>query len=137
MEKTLGYDWEYGHEELEIRVSTYLYENHLFIGLHQMEDGEPFGDLTVNLPLSRLEYNEAYIDNFDAENKLKFIRKHRLGEVLPEKGHSGYCEYYKVAFDMERLQELDPDGVEQYRKRRGMEKKQQTQKKRKKNQIER
>ena len=46
--------------------------------------------------------------------KLKFIKKHKLGVFLPEVGFSGYCTYAKVAFDMERLKEFDPKGMEEY-----------------------
>lgn len=50
--------------------------------------------------------NEAYIDNFLSKESLRFIKKHKLGVILPEIGFSGYCTYAKVAFDMERLREL-------------------------------
>ena len=31
--KTLGYDWEYGHEEVAIRVSSYRNNGNLYVGL--------------------------------------------------------------------------------------------------------
>ena len=64
------------------------------------------------------EPNEAYIDHFLSKENLRFIKKHKLGVVLPEIGFSGYCAYAKVAFDMERLREFDPKGVEGYLQRR-------------------
>ena len=36
--KTLGYDWEYGHEELIIKVDSYMAGNRLYIGLFRMEE---------------------------------------------------------------------------------------------------
>ena len=44
--KTLGYDWEFGHEELMLKVDAYRYDNRLYIGLTHMEDGweESFAD---------------------------------------------------------------------------------------------
>ena len=75
----------------------------------------------VNLPMSSMippEPNEAYIDNFSSKEKLRFIKAHKLGDILPEVGFSGYCTYAKVAFDMERLRDLDPKGVEEYLQRR-------------------
>lgn len=45
---------------------------------------------------------------------LAFIKKHHLGVILPEVEFSGYCSYAKVAFDMERLKEFDPKGVEEH-----------------------
>lgn len=121
--KTLGFDWEFGHEELALEVVSYANNGCLYIGLHnKTEEGfEQFGDLTVNLPMSSMippEPNEAYIDNFSSKEKLRFIKAHKLGDILPEVGFSGYCTYAKVAFDMERLRDLDPKGVEEYLQRR-------------------
>lgn len=115
--KTLGYDWEYGHVELMLKVDSYAYGDGLYIGLMEMENGmeESFGDLTVNLIQMPAEVNEAYIDGFSSESKLKFIKEHKLGKVLPEKGYSGMGVYYKVAFDLDRLAEFDQEGVERYR----------------------
>lgn len=50
--KTLGYDWECGHEDLIIRVLSYADRKRLYIGLYKEENGEweDFGNLTVNLP---------------------------------------------------------------------------------------
>ena len=121
--KTLGFDWEFGHEELALEVSSYANNGCLYIGLHnKTEEGfDQFGNLTVNLPMSSMiqpEPNEAYIDHFLSKENLRFIKKHKLGVVLPEIGFSGYCAYAKVAFDMERLREFDPKGVEGYLQRR-------------------
>lgn len=120
--KTLRYDWELGHEELTIKVDSYLTGGGLYIALFCEEEGEEevFGDLTVNLPFEPAEVNEAYIADFGSKDKLEFIRKHKLGKVLPEFGCSGYCKYAKVAFDLERLAELDPEGMERYKKRHGL-----------------
>ena len=45
--KTLGYDWEYGHEEVAIRVSSYRNNENLYVGLCHREEGEweDFGDV--------------------------------------------------------------------------------------------
>lgn len=117
--KTLGYDWQYGHEELALQVASYANNGCLYIGLfNKTEEGfEPFDDLTVNLPVSSMippEPNEAYISVLTSRDKLAFIKKHQLGVILPEIGFSGYCSYAKVAFDMERLKEFDPKGVEEH-----------------------
>lgn len=143
--KTLGFDWEFGHEELAVAVASYVNNGCLYIGLYsKTEEGfEPFGDLTVNLPMSSVvppAPNEAYIDSFLSRENLRFIKEHRLGRVLPETGASGYCTYAKVAFDMERLKELDPKGVTEYlqgRKEQGAPDKGAEPKKRKQEQKER
>lgn len=117
--KTLGFDWKYGHEELALQVASYLNNGSLYIGIFNKTDEgfEQFGDLTVNLPMNSMilpETSEAYISDFSSKEKLEFIKKHRLGVVLPETGKSGYCTYAKVAFDLKRLRELDPIGTERY-----------------------
>lgn len=127
--KTLGFDWQFGHEEMALQVAFYANNGGLYVGLYnKTEDGfESFGDLTVNLPMSSmfpLKPNEAYISDFASREKLAFIKKHKLGVVLPETGFSGYCSYAKVAFDMERLKEFDRKGVEEHL-RQGQEEKEQ------------
>lgn len=120
--KTLSYDWEYGHEEVVIKVGSYIKGKRLYIGLAHMEEGnlENFSDLTVNLPFEPAEENEAYIEDFLSKSHLKFIKRYKLGEILPESGFSGFVKYTKVAFDLERLAEYDPEGIEKYRRLHGI-----------------
>ncbi len=85
--KTLSYDWQYGREELFLRVDSYMSDDNLYIGLYHMEDGYPesFADLTVNLPFAPLGgINEAYIDHNFSKEKLRFIKQHKLGTIQPE-----------------------------------------------------
>lgn len=112
----LGYEWEMGHEEIKLEISTYYMGKGLYIGMLAKESGvwESFSDLTVNLPFERLKVNEAFIQDFCSEEKLEFIKRHKLGEILPERGYSGFCTYAKVAFDLKRLEELDPKGMKRF-----------------------
>ena len=116
--KTLPFDWEFGQEEVALVVSSYADNGSLYVGLYcKEEDGfEPFGDLTVNLRENNLKgrSNAAFIDHDFSRDKLRFIKRHKLGTVLPEKGYSGFCEFSRVAFDLERLKEFDREGVERY-----------------------
>ena len=91
----LGYDWEMGHEEIKLEIGTYYTGKGLYIGMLAKEDGvwESFSDLTVNLPFERSDVHEAFIQDFGSKEKLKFIQKHKLGKILPERGHSGFCTY--------------------------------------------
>ena len=116
--QTLEYNWELGTEKIALEVAEYMNGNGLYIGMLSKEGRvwESFGDLTVNLPFAPAEANEAYISHDFSEDKIAFIKKHRLGKVLPETSSSGYCVFQKVAFDMERLRELDPEGVEKFLK---------------------
>ena len=49
-----------------------------------------------------------------SEDKINFITDYGLGEILPEKGHSGMEEYSLVKFNLEKLAEFDRVGVEKY-----------------------
>lgn len=113
--KTLGYDWEYGHEELILQVAAYADRNRLYIGLRDSKSGEDFSDLTINLPHEYVGYAEAYINDF-AGTDILFIEHHELGKVLQGYGHVDFGTYRKVLFDLERLAEFDPEGVKNYRK---------------------
>lgn len=83
--KILHYEWELGKEEIVLEVNSYRYGDNLAIQMYNKEEGglESFGDLTVQLPTYFLEPNEAFISDFDSKSKLAFIKKHKLGKVLP------------------------------------------------------
>lgn len=102
--KKLAFNYDGEEIEVILQVANYISDNSIYIGLLTEEDGEfeLFDDLTVNLGNSTKE-NEAYISDFMSKEKLEFIKNHQLGEVLPEKGKSGFCEYNKVAFHMETV----------------------------------
>ena len=122
--KTLSYDWQYGREELFLQIDGYGEDDNLYIGLYHMEDGcpESFADLTVNLPFAPLNnINEAYIDHNFSKEKLHFIRQHKLGKILPDTACSGYCIFQKVAFDLKKLAELDPEGTKRFMERNGIQ----------------
>lgn len=136
----LGYDWEMGHEEIKLEIGTYYAGKGLYIGMLAKEDGvwESFSDLTINLPFERSDVHEAFIQDFGSKEKLKFIQKHKLGKILSERGHSGFCTYAKVAFDLKRLEELDPEGMKRfYKDHPELEEKSQVPKRKKRNQMER
>ncbi len=119
--KTLRYDGEYGHEDVIIRVYSYADRNRLYIGLYKEENGEceDFDDLTINLNREDVKENEAFINHNSCKSKLQFIKKYHLGEILPDTAVSGYCTFAKVAFNLDRLAEFDPDGVCAYRELHG------------------
>ncbi|SHK90948.1 DUF4313 domain-containing protein [Hespellia stercorisuis] len=114
-------------------MSAYTNNDRLYVGLVLQEERvqEFYGSLTINLPDEPAEKNEAYIDALASEDKLKFIRTHKLGKVLPDKGYSGYGVYAKVAFDLQRLRELDPQGMKEFEKLHGIEEESQQVKKKK------
>ena len=76
----------------------------------------PSAALTVNLPKVPLQANEAFIKDFDENARLlDFVLENQLGTLCQgEEGYSNFCAYPKIAFDMEKLREFDPEGVEKY-----------------------
>lgn len=115
--KSLPFHGRYGDYELAAAISRYTQNNRLAVSLFCKEDGcwTPYAALTVNLPGEPLRKNEAFIKDFDENTGLlDFVLKNKLGTLCPEKGYSGFCVYPKIAFDMEKLREFDPEGVEKY-----------------------
>ena len=49
---TLPFHWEFGKEEITLKVSSYAYGNGLAVLMYSQSEGELelFSDLTVNLP---------------------------------------------------------------------------------------
>lgn len=116
--KTAPFHGPFGNHELTVTVCSYAVNKRLAVNLLCKEDGywEPYASLTVNLPVEPLRPNEAFVKCFDENQGLMdFILDNKLGKVLPgQEGYSGFCAYPKIAFDMEKLREFDPEGVEKY-----------------------
>lgn len=119
----LIYDSGEQPEEVFLRVSGYLDRDRLYVGIYQTEYGYPelFSDLTVNLHHAPLNgVNEAYIDHNFSKEKLRFIKQHKLGTIQPDTASSGYCIFQRVAFDLKKLAELDPEGTKRFMERNGI-----------------
>ncbi len=105
-----------GHvENVSLRVRLYQSGMRLAILLYSIRERafeEPYAKLTVNLPSApfELKENEAFIDtSILGEELLTFIRENGLGTAIPDKMLQSFP---LVAFDMEKLREFDPEGVE-------------------------
>ncbi len=120
--KKVVFEWEYGPDDVSLAVGSYYYGKGIYIQMISYSDDrpEPFSDMTVNIPSYSLEPNEAFIDGDMSEDLLRFIQNYHLGEVLPFTGQSGYRSYVAVAFDLSRLREFDPQGVEAFEKLHGL-----------------
>lgn len=113
----LDYNWEFGKEKVRLSIDASAYGGGIFIGLESCDENgvwEDFADLTVNLPHEYTEPDEAFINDFGSKDKIRFIKENKIGRIMRAKGHSGYCTYAKVAFDLNRLKELDPEGMERF-----------------------
>ena len=70
---TLPFHWEFGKEEITLKVSSYAYGNGLVVLMYSQSEGELelFGDLTVNLPGGYgLEPQEAFVSGDFTKDKL-------------------------------------------------------------------
>ncbi len=117
--KSVPYHTPDGDYEITVTVSSYAVNGRLAVNLlyRDGEDGiwKPYAFPTVNLPNEPLQENEAFIKDFDEnEGILEFILKNQLGTLCPTAGHSVFYTYPKIAFDMEKLREFDPEGTEKY-----------------------
>lgn len=123
--KKTVFNWEFGRETVSLEVGSYAYGERLYIGMiSYAEDGpEPFADMTVNIPAYLLEPNEAFINGDISKDLLSFIRANRLGKILPYTVQSGFGKYSVVAFNLSRLKEYDPKGVEEFMRLHGIEEK--------------
>ena len=114
---TLPFHWEFGKEEITLKVSSYAYGNGLAVLMYSQSEGELelFGDLTVNLPGGYgLEPQEAFVSGDFTKDKLAFIKKNRLGKVLPGQAVQDLPPTPPVAFDFSRLAQYDREGVEDF-----------------------
>mgnify|MGYP000149265420 CR=1 FL=1 len=114
---TLPFHWEFGKEEITLKVSSYAYGNGLAVLMYIQSEGELelFSDLTVNLPGGYgLKPQEAFVSGDFTRDKLAFIQENRLGKVLPGQARSGFATYTPVAFDLSRLARYDREGVEEF-----------------------
>lgn len=131
-EKTLPFIWEYGQEDIILKVQSYFYGKGIAVLMYTRgEEGElePFSELTVNLPHDTLKPGEGYIDGNFTKEKLQFMEQHKLGKLLPGKGYSGFVTYQKVAFDLEQLSKFDQKGVEEFKRLCGLTESKETKKK--------
>lgn len=115
MENTLKYNSQFGGEyDVSLEINTYLNNGCLYIGLvEQGEYPEPYGDLTVNLAGKAPDYC-GYVDLNNMPELEKFIEENDLGEFTGLTQRSGFCEYPLYLFNVDKLRELCPEGMQAY-----------------------
>ena len=115
MEKTLNLQSQYGGEiKVSLEINTYLNNGCMYIGLvEQGEYPEPYGDLTVNL-MGKVPDYCGYVDLNNMPELEKFIADNELGEFTGLMKRSGFCEYPLYLFNVDRLRELCPYGMQVY-----------------------
>lgn len=102
-------------EVVRIKVSSYQENGGIYIGLISVggEFEEPFGDVTVNLGGSAIDYC-GYLDTGNLPELENFITENGLGEFTGFTRRSGFNEYPYYVFNAKRLEEFCPEGVAEY-----------------------
>lgn len=77
--------------EVEVMKTKYINGN-LAVLLIDSKDGQPYGNLTINLG-DKLDDNEAYVDVNNMPDAERFIIDNRLGERTNMIKPSGFCVY--------------------------------------------
>ena len=120
MSNGLKFKSQWGTEHtVELEIQQYLNNNCMHIDLIEVDSREPYSNLTTNLGAKVPDYC-AYIDINNLPEALRFIEEHNLGEFTGIVGFSGFCEYPLYMFNVERLRELCPDGMEMYERNIGV-----------------
>lgn len=87
--------------KVKIMRSNYCNNGNLAIMLI-CDDGEPFGNLTVNFS-ENLPPNMAYVDTNNIDDAERFINEYNLGEFTGKTRESGFCIYPLYKFKEEML----------------------------------
>ena len=100
-------------EKLFLEVAQYQSNMNLAITAYTEE--EPYGDITINLPGMCVYEDEGFINSYTKSGGLEkaLIDKGIIKEVQSTCKYN-YGEYDLVTFDLEKLKEYDPEGVEKY-----------------------
>lgn len=109
--KTLNFD----EEELFLHVRQY--RNNGNLAIHAYTKEEPYGNITINLTGYSVDKDEGFIativKDFGLEQKL--IDEGIIKEIVTTVKYN-MGKYDLAVFDMEKLKEYDPEGVEKYQK---------------------
>lgn len=97
--------WGTNHN-VSFRLSNYVENNNLYVGIVCYDDGypEPWSDLTVNLSVKCAE-NCAFIDtNNNGDRIIEWLITNKLATLTGRIQQSGFCVYPEMKFDMVELQ---------------------------------
>lgn len=90
-------------EEQEVILRLNSYGNGRLAIESLLLDGEPWGLLTVNIPDSPVEEDEACLDTNNWEDVVQLVEEYHLGENTGKLAFSGYCVYPIYKFDRKIL----------------------------------
>lgn len=97
-----------GDHKIVFGIGKY-FDNHLYIEMlyldEEFNDWEPYHNLTVNLEVEPLDSSCGFVNTNDGcSNLLQWVIDNGLGEPTGRIAKSGFCTYWEVAFDLERLE---------------------------------
>ena len=96
----------YKGQELELFVSSYQNNDALYVGLKD-EDGEYYGDITVNLANSHtLPSDCAYIDENNMPRIADVLMDEGLAQPIHQSVQSGFCRYFAFRFNLDVITNL-------------------------------
>lgn len=104
---------KFKNNDLFIQVTQYQSNGNLAILAYTEE--EPYGDITINLPGFSIDEDEGIINAITKDSGLeqKLIKEGIIKEVITTVKYN-MGKYDFVVFDMEKLKEYDPKGIEKY-----------------------
>lgn len=111
---------EFNNGKVLLEVNSYQCNNRLYVGAYDIENDEPFGDITVNL--TEFDINDksnGFIDDFINSDLFDLIPiMKELGIIKESYGFkkSNFGNYELVDFNLEKLREYDPVGLDNYYK---------------------
>lgn len=83
--------------------------NKLAVCLYDHKTGEPFDDITRNLPHVSLENNEACIDINNCSYAPKFLEDNNIAKPTGRVEYSGFCGYPVYKFNLEKLNKIEEE----------------------------
>ena len=95
---------------LRLQADTYIRGGGLAIVAFE-RNGEPWSDITVNLPGYFPEYGTAFIDTNNNPWAEAFLVEHDIAEPTAYFGHSGFCSYPLYKFDMKKFKTKYPNDM--------------------------
>lgn len=125
MEQTLEINTFFGStKQVQVTINTYQDNKSLYVGLTTSEEGysEPYGNLTVNLSVEAPKYC-AFVDTNNMPGAEDFLVKNKIAVFTGLTQSSGFCTYPLYLFNPERLEELCPDGMADYERENGLNRK--------------
>ena len=107
--------FKYDNEKLYLSVSSYANNGRLAI-MCECDDGELYGDITVNLPEYFVPDNSyAFINQITKDCGLeKVLMNKKIIKSIFGTYKYNYGKYDMVQFDLEELKKYDPIGLESF-----------------------